>query len=284
MPHIIMNIRYLVNKANLWTSRVFAFLGILSLVVPLSDCFPPGTPWIRKLLIGLCIIAITWLLIASITLAIVRRINKVSVVSLNNGHHVYVQYGDIFSDQIVKNPKSRRSIVIPVNRCFDTWSDDDLISSASLHGIAMKKIYKSGKTDKNDLAAKLQRNLISQGLKSELLAYADKPKGSLLRYPVGSIAEYKHSSICTYFFFGLTVMDANLSASVSDEDYATALIKLLLFCESRSQGHPILIPLFGTGLAKTGKSEREVLEYLVRFFELHKQHIHSDIHMSVKWH
>ena len=76
-------------------------------------------------------------------------------------------------------------------------------------------------------------------------------------------------------------MDANLSASVSDEDYATALMKLLLFCKFRSQGYPILIPLVGTGLAKTGKSEREVLEYLVHFFELHKQHIHSDIHIVV---
>ena len=51
--------------------------------------------------------------------------NKYEVLELNGGYHVYVQYGDLFSEAEVTNPSMRRNIVIPVNRCFDTKVDDD---------------------------------------------------------------------------------------------------------------------------------------------------------------
>lgn len=158
-----------------------------------------------------------------------KKQKRVVAASLGNGHHVYVQYGDIFDEQEVLDPKKRRNIVIPVNRCFDTRVDDDLISGASLHGIALKRLFKSKKIKPDDLSAELQQNLLQQKHVPYELSSAEKPKGNTLRYPVGAVAEYKVSTHCTYFFLGLTTLDDRLSASVSDEDYVLALIRLVLF-------------------------------------------------------
>ena len=43
------------------------------------------------------------------------------------------------SEIIGKNYGERRNLVIPVNRCFDTLVDDNLISSKTIHGNLMQK-------------------------------------------------------------------------------------------------------------------------------------------------
>ena len=61
------------------------------------------------------------------------------VLDADNGHHVYVEYGDLLAES-----DKERIIVITANRCFDTIVDNDLISSASIHGMAVQKICSDG--------------------------------------------------------------------------------------------------------------------------------------------
>lgn len=80
-----------------------------------------------------------------------ERQKWIEVFEANNDCHVYVQYGDVFSEDEVDTPDQRRNIIIPVNRCFDTIVDDDLVSSKTLHGIAFKRLYSSDQYDKDSL-------------------------------------------------------------------------------------------------------------------------------------
>ena len=56
----------------------------------------------------------------------------VKIFETNNDCHVYIQYGDVFFVDEVDNPNERRTIVIPINRCFDTIIDNDLINDCSI--------------------------------------------------------------------------------------------------------------------------------------------------------
>ena len=66
------------------------------------------------------------------------------MVDGRNGKGVYVLYGDLFDERIVPKSMKRRNICFAVNRCFDTMVDDNMISSATLHGIALKRLYDAG--------------------------------------------------------------------------------------------------------------------------------------------
>ena len=47
---------------------------------------------------------------------------------------------EIFLEHEILNSEKRRNIIISVNRCFNTIVDDDLVSSNTLQGIAIKKL------------------------------------------------------------------------------------------------------------------------------------------------
>lgn len=282
MKRTLLNLNYITKQATQWTGGVFALLGLASTFVSLSDILDDNMSFWYRLLISVSILPGVWVGTFICCAIYLRCKRRIEILEVNSGHHVYVQYGDIFSEDEVLEPDKRRNIVIPVNRCFDTLIDDDLISSTSLHGIAMKQIYSSGTYDSNSLNEQMQRNLKQQQIQTESLDPLKKRKGNLGRYPVGCISEVQVSSKCAFFFLGLTTLDENLKASVSDVDYVTALMKLLEFCNTRSQGFPVVIPLIGGGLSRTTKMERDILEYLVKLIKLNRNLVNCDIHIVVR--
>lgn len=282
MKRTLLNLNYIAKQATKWTGGVFALLGLASTFVSLSDILDSNLSFWGRFLISVSILASVWI-VAFICCAIYLRCKRrIEVFEVNSGHHVYVQYGDIFSEDEVLEPDKRRNIVIPVNRCFDTLIDDDLISSRSLHGIAMRKIYGYGVYDRKSLNDQIQVSLSQQKNRTESLDSQEKRKGNLWRYPVGCVSEIQVTPQCTFFFLGLTTLDKDLKASVTDVDYVISLIKLLEFCNTRSQGFPVVIPLIGGGLSRTAKSERDILEYIVKLIKLNKNLVNCDIHIVVR--
>ena len=173
--------------------------------------------------------------------------------------------------------------MIPVNRCFDTIIDDDLISSNTLHGIAMKRLYADGTFTKETLNDKIKEYLKDRKIKPEkTLNKISKRSGNLERYPVGTVAEVNVSEKVNYFFFGLTWFDQQLHANTSIEDYVLASIRLLEFCNKRSQGFPVVIPLIGTGAANTQRDAQLMLEFFVKLIKMNKVLINCDIHIVIK--
>lgn len=282
MKRILLNKKYIAKLATCWTSGIFGVLGLIGTFVSLSDLLDPTFSLKCRIAISVGILVGVWLAAYVCCSIYVYAKRRVEIFELNGNHHIYVQYGDVFSENEVLNPQERRSIVIPVNRCFDTKVDNDLISAGTLHGIAMNRLYHKGIFDSETLNAAIQQDLTIQQIPYQSLSLADKRKGNLKRFPVGTVAEIAISDKCTYFFLGLSSFDKNLKASTSVEEYVLALQRLLEFCNCRAQQFPVVIPLIGAGLSRTNKNEREILEYLIGLIKMNKELIHFDLHIIVR--
>ena len=202
------------------------------------------------------------------------------VLTSNSGHKVYVQYGDMYSPSIVSaNYEERRNIVVSVNRCFDTIVDNDLVSDKSQHGRVMNEMYAKGLYTPNTLNEKIQEKL--RGKHYVDLTRVNKSKGNTFRYDVGTIAEIQGDNPIIYFFLGLTKFDSHFKASTSKDEFVLAIQKLIEYCNTRSQGYPIIMPLIGSNLARTDISQKDILKYLIQAFKINREKISADIHIVI---
>lgn len=280
---ILLNKKYISKLATRWTAGVFSILGFIGTIAPLSDIFPDTWRLLVRIACGSGVLFLVWCVSFLLCGLWFTKQKRIEIFEASNDCHVYVQYGDVFDEEEVNNPLERRNIVIPVNRCFDTLVDDDLVSSRTLHGIAFKRLYDMGKYNHNTLNEAIQKDLKErQGLKPQVLRNSDKRKGNLERYELGSVSEIDDSEKCVYFFLGLSTFDYDLSANTTQQEYAIAMQRLLEYCYKRSQQFPIVMPLIGAGLSRTKYEERAILEYLIKFLKMNRDLINSDIHIVVR--
>lgn len=282
MRRIILNRKYIAKLATRWTTGIFAFLGLIGTFVSLSDLLDSSLSIQCRIGISIGILAGIWVISFLLCAVYTYRRRRIEVAELNNGHHIYVQYGDVFSETEVLEPQKRRNIVIPVNRCFDTLVDNDLVSASTLHGIAMNRLYLENGFDPNTLEDAIKNNLNLQEVSYDKLSINDKRKGNLRRFSAGTVAEIKISEQCTYFFLGLSKFDKNLKASTSEEEYVLAMMRLLEFCNERSQQFPVVMPLIGAGLSRTKKSEKDILNYIIGLVKMNRELINYDLHIIVR--
>lgn len=287
-----VNKNYILRFAVKYTAGIYAVLGFVGTFTSLDG-------WMSNLLtvilqgktpstIGCVLTSVVILVLVFLVLcvcAIVRVFTKekYELMDVSDGHHVYVQYGDVFSEKEVEKPEERRNIIIPVNRCFDTIIDDDLVSSRTVHGIAMRRLYEQGIYTEQSLSDAIQKFLkeIAKA-EAEDIPASKKRSGNLKRYPAGTVAEIKVSDRCTYFFLALSWFDENLHANTSDEEYVVALVRALQWCNKRSQKYPVLMPLIGAGAADIRKSEKDILDYLIKLIQMNRNLINSDFHIVVR--
>lgn len=278
-----INKKYITGLACKWTVMLFSLLGFVGTFVSLNDIIPNNWKSRYKMLFSIIIIIIIFLIFWILCAFWFERQKWIEVFEGNNGCHIYVQYGDIFSPNEVRSPNQRRNVIIPVNRCFDTIIDDDLVSSRTLHGIAFRKLYSSGKYNEDSLNTALYTDLnIRQRLVPEDISNNEKRRGNLKRYSLGTVAEIVGESDCTYFFIALSTFDYNLSAHATQEEYVLTMQRMIEYCYSRSQGFPVVMPLIGAGQSRIGNNEREILEYIIGLFKMNKDLIMSDIHIVVR--
>lgn len=172
--------------------------------------------------------------------------------------------------------------MVPVNRCFDTIVDDDLVSSNTVHGIAMEKLYSSGKYKAMSLNNTIQQQLQPLKCTSQKLSSTEKRNGNLDRYQVGTIAKIEADNAVKYFLLGLSSFSRSLHATTTDEDYVLVLMRLLKFCNERSQGFPVIIPLIGGGASGTRKDENDILQYIISLLKMNRKLINCDVHIVVR--
>lgn len=283
MKKVWLNKKYIAKLACKWTVGLFSFLGFIGTFVSLSDAIPNTWSFMCKLLLSFMIFCVVWVATFVVCAFWFEKKKWVEIFKVNNDCHVYVQYGDVFSKDEIDNPDERRTIVIPVNRCFDTIVDNDLISEKTLHGIAFRKMYEGGIYDENTLNKALQDDLvIRQKIKADTITLSEKRKGNLKRFEVGTVAEIQESNTCTFFFLALSTFDYNLTAKTTQEEYVIAMQRLIEYCNARSQGYPIVMPLIGAKLSKTGNDERSILEFIVKLLKMNKKIINNDVHIVVR--
>ena len=70
-------------------------------------------------------------------------------------------------------------------------------------------------------------------------------------------------------------------ASASKDEFVLAIQKLIEYCNTRSQGYPIIMPLIGSNLARTDISQKDILKYLIQAFKINREKISADIHIVI---
>lgn len=279
---MVVNRSYCCKFAVKWTGAVFTLWGMVSLFFSTDGLIDSQLAWWIRLLYAVLLIAVVFFFFYIIGTVVVFKVNKIDLLDVGNNHHVYVQYGDALSENILNRDAAskKRNIVVSVNRCFDTIVDDNLISVNSLHGQAMKSLYDSGQYTVSSLDKKIQQKL--KNFPYELVNNSDKPKGNLKRYGEGSVAEIDLGTDIVYFFVGLTSFDRMLHPYISDVEYGVAIVKALQYCIDRNQGYPVILPLLGGGRAQTHKEEKDILEFFIKLIQLNKLSINCDIHIVVR--
>lgn len=279
MRSIWINKNYIAKIASTVTGGIYAFLGFIGMLVPLDEILSDKMSiWVRSI-ISISVLTGIWCCCFIIVSVILMNKKRFKVLSANNGHALYLQYGDIFNANEVREPGKRRNIVIPVNRCFDTHVDNHIVSEQTLHGIAFKKLYASGKYTEETLALSIEKLLEKIGY--ENLSANEKPEGNRKRYPVGTVIDLPGNENEHYFLWALSTFDSNLKAHTSMQEYALAVQRLIESCNTESEGFSIVLPLVGTGLSRTKRDQQDVLQYLINAFRVNKDEINCDIHIVV---
>lgn len=260
---------------------IYAVLGFVRMFVALEGLFPKETPMGYKVVVSVLILLGVWsLCVIGVSFWVLCR-RKKKVVDGRNGKGVYVLYGDLFDERIVPKSVKRRNICFAVNRCFDTMVDDNLISSATLHGIALKRLYDAGIYTPKTLDDTI-RLFISPTAGYEMLTPQQKPQGNLKRHEVGTAVDIPVSDKLHYFMVGVSAFNAELKAETSRSEYCLAIQRAIEFCDSHAQGYPVIMPIIGGFLSRTGQSEQDLLRYIIKCFELNRDRINQDIYIVVR--
>lgn len=274
--NIIVNFRHVAKRAFEWTLRIYSIVGILCFFVNIQDLLDENWCITKKIIISGLIFITLFLVIFIVTAFIYGLfIQKIKKIKTGKKNSVYLCYGDVF--RLLKRKK--RNIVISVNRCFDTIVDNQLISETSLHGQLFKKLYKSDYNEQN-LNAEIQNTLLQKSCKYKQLTTSDKPQGNLKRFSPGTVVEIKDNLI-TYFLLGLSSLDKHLAAHTSLEEYFFSINQLIEYCNTHSQGFPVIMPLIGGGLSRTGIEDKDILKLMIDFLEINKSKIISDFYIVV---
>jgi len=275
------SLAYILRKSFLIVTYIYALLGFVRVFVSLDGLFNDYDSFGAKLRISVLILFGVWLLCIIVIGLIVLFTRKRKVVEGTNGKAVYVMYGDLFSEKIVSRSVARRNICFAVNRCFDTVIDDHLIASASVHGVAMSGLYKKGTYTPKSLNKVIQE-AISPAARFEMLTKQQKPQGNLKRYEVGTAVDISISDRIHYFMVGLCGLNQDLKAETSREEYCMAIQRLIEFCDIHAQGQPVLLPIIGGFLSRTGQSEKDLLKYIIYCFMINKDRINQDVYIVVR--
>lgn len=280
MRYIWINKGYIAKIASTITGGFYALLGFIGTLVPLDEILSDKMSiWIRGIISAAILIGIWGFYFVAVSIHMTRK-NRFKVLSANNGHALYLQYGNIFDANEVIDSSQRRNIVVPVNRCFDTHVDNHIVSAQTVHGATFNSLYASGKYTEESLSmtiGKLLKNTSYESLSEE-----EKPEGNRRRYPVGTVVDLPGYGTEHFFLWALSTFDINLKAHTSMQEYALAVQKLIESCNEESEGFPVVLPLVGTGLSRTKKDQQDVLKYLINAFRINKDEINCDIHIVVR--
>lgn len=274
------NYVYIGKQASKWVCTLYAILGFVSTFVSMDDLFPDGWNFTERLAVSSGILIVLFIVLF-IACAIKNYGDKrYEIISANANHKLYFQFGDLFDAQQVENSSERRNIVIPVNRCFDTLVDNKLVSSTSLHGSVINRLISSGVFTRESLDMHIENEL--KKVCYDTLTEDQKPDGKRQRYPVGTVVSLPGGNNEHYFLWALSTFDEELTAETSMCDYAIAVQRLIEAIDKKSEGYPVLMPLAGGGLSRTGMQDQEIVEYIINCFKANRRRIHCDIHIVAR--
>ena len=245
---ILVNIKGICKVYLKILSGIFSVIGVVGLFYNFQDNFDSFYETVFGLIV-ICILAVPC--------AIVEELCRSKTeISLHNGNKkLIVEFGNIFQIQCPIK-------VIPVNRCFDIEVDGKLISKKSLHGQWIEKYLEHH--SKEELEKAITTTLASvRGKKLK-----EKRAGRKMRYPVGTVVPIKDGDTL-YYLLGLTTLDSHtLKASCDIMDYCKAILVLFQYYNTYGQQADIVVPLVGSGLARLGRCEYDILNCMLALIRM----------------
>lgn len=175
------------------------------------------------------------------------RIRITDTINLN------IYYDDLFQQNGI--------IIIPVNEYFDTIVDGQIISSSTVHGQFIKRIF-GGNT------GELQSLIKKELEKYEMKEIVYRNGSNCGKYPLGTTISVSKDGK-DYFLVALTRFDNFNKAESFNNDYQVSLKSLLDYIHNNSQGKNINIPLIGAGQSGVKLTKQKLLEYLLFSLKLH---------------
>jgi hypothetical protein len=159
---------------------------------------------------------------------------------------IEVIFGDIFEQDGIK--------AISVGEYFETTLGKP-VSDKSLHGIFIKKCF-GGHSESLDAQLESQ-------LRGIVGTQMEKVEGKAICYPIGTTALVKVNDE-SFILFALTHADPEtLKASSDVELMWRALHRLWQRARNECGGHPLNLPLVGSGLSGLGLPTRDLVNLLI---------------------
>ena len=155
--------------------------------------------------------------------------------------------------------EQKAAFVVSSNTTFDTSIENGTISKTSTQGQYTERFCHGI----GELNRQLDGSL--NGLESEDLSEDTKPYGKRREYPIGTVADISCSGARAYFV-ALAQFDRNRTARATKEQILEALPKLWEFVRSRGNLEPIVIPIVGTGFARTQATREELIREIAKSF------------------
>ena len=182
----------------------------------------------------------------------------------SKGKTIRIGQGDIFQQEEI--------IVIPVNRCFDTVVDDDIIAGSSLHG---KFILRFFRDDAQSLDIIIEKQLSDVRFDQQR-----RVRGKEKCYAPGTVVSIDCDKR-TYILLALTEFDENNNAGCTLPDYCSAIEDLLEYLNVHCQGRKVSLPLIGGGLSRMNSSPEDLLELLIALIKTDSHDCPKDIEICL---
>lgn len=225
------------------------------------------------ILIGMAVISVI-----TAVITILLRKEKAIFGDINKG--LSIKYDDIINLGFNNSGKSKKIIVIPVNRCFDLSCENNLVSEASIHGQWINK-YISTEDDRNEIHNKIESILKEQNAEYVELLTNEKKGGYLKRYAPGTVVELKGFNDVVFYLCAVSEFDSDLKAICTEVDYYKALQNLIEYYDAHGQCKDMYCPVIGDHIIRPTKPTDDILHFMVSVFKINKARIHGKVHIVV---
>lgn len=225
------------------------------------------------ILIGIAILS---LIIGVVFIFVINR----NTIFGNIDKGLSIQYGDVIKLGFDNSGKSKKIIVIPVNRCFDLSCENNLIAEKSIHGQWISKFISSERI-KNETHQKIETFLNEQKAQYIELDKSEKKSGYCKRYSPGTIVELSGANGVNFYLWGVSEFDKDLKANCTELDYYKAIQNLIDYYDSHGQCVDIYCPVIGDHIIRPTKPTEDVLHFMISILKINKSKIHGNIHIVV---
>lgn len=225
------------------------------------------------LLVGVLVVA---LFIAVLTVFV--RNKKTIFGYIDKG--LIIEYGDVINLGFDNCGKSKKIIIIPVNRCFDLNCENNLIAEKSIHGQWINKYIRS-EDHRDKVHQDIEDFLAHQNVEYIDVEEKDKQYGYLKRYAPGTIVELNAPNDITFYLWGVSEFDSDLKANCSELDYYKSLQKLVDYYDAHGQCVDLYCPVVGDHIIRPTKPTEDILHFMISIFKINKSRIHGKIHIVV---